>query len=111
MLSFEAKEYIGDIFHIGEIYIAPSIVQKNCLKYGDFWEKENWIENDDLKRGNCCKIDGFNKELILLIIHGILHLFGYVHDEEHILDIDSENYDKEMKYMQKLLFGIVCRGL
>jgi len=111
VLSFEVKEYIGDMFYIGEIYIAPSLVQKNCLKYKDFWEKEGWIESNNFNDADFYKLTGFNMELILLIIHGILHLFGYVHDEEHILDIDSDNYDKEMKNMQRLLFGIVYRGL
>ncbi|MCL4496797.1 MAG: rRNA maturation RNase YbeY [Deltaproteobacteria bacterium] len=100
VLSFGINEYEGDIFHIGEIYIAPSVARKNYLKYRDFWEKEKWIKNSI----SSDKINGFNKELALLIIHGILHLFGYVHDEEHILDINDETYDKEMKDMQKLLF-------
>ncbi|RZD15073.1 MAG: rRNA maturation RNase YbeY [Candidatus Acidulodesulfobacterium ferriphilum] len=104
VLSFEIKEYEGDIFHIGEIYIAPSVARKNYLKYKDFWEKEKWITCNNSRGINPCKINGFNKELALLIIHGILHLFGYVHDEEHILDINDETYDKEMKDMQKLLF-------
>lgn len=107
VLSFEIKEYIGNIFYIGEIYIAPSVVQKNYLKYRDFWEKEKWIKNSNSGGINSNKLDGFNKELALLIIHGILHLFGYVHDEEHILDINDETYDKEMKDMQKLLFDKV----
>lgn len=91
---------MGNIFYIGEIYIAPSVVQKNYLKYRDFWEREKWVKNNISSN----KINGFNKELALLLIHGILHLFGYVHDEEHILDINDEDYDKEMKDMQKLLF-------
>jgi len=54
------------------------------------------IEKDDKR--------GFEKEIALLIIHGILHLFGYVHDEEHELDLDDEDYNKEMKDMQKLIY-------
>ncbi len=105
VLSFGIKEYAGDIFYIGEIYIAPLIAQKNYLKYKDFWEKEKWVENSGGSGANSNKFNGFDEELTLLVIHGILHLFGYVHDEGHMLDILDEAYDKEMKDMQTLLFN------
>ncbi|MFW0884059.1 rRNA maturation RNase YbeY [Candidatus Acidulodesulfobacterium sp. H_13] len=107
VLSFEIKEYDNNIFYIGEIYIAPAVAENNFLRYRHFWEKADWISRE---RGegspNIEKDDkkGFEKEIALLIIHGILHLFGYVHDEEHELDLDDEDYNKEMKDMQKLIY-------
>lgn len=110
VLSFEIKEWIGDIFYIGEIYIAPSAAEKNFKRYRNFWEKADWVASDGLEenenpknRKKYCK-KGFGRELALLIIHGILHLFGYAHDEEHKLDLDDPCYDKEMKYMQNFLY-------
>jgi ssRNA-specific RNase YbeY (16S rRNA maturation enzyme) len=116
VLSFEIKEQVGDIFYIGEIYIAPSTAEKNFIRYRNFWEKDDWVDSDGKEgqdgqeenenpknRKNYCK-KGLDRELALLIIHGILHLFGYAHDEEHKLDLDDPGYDKEMKYMQNFLY-------
>ena len=110
VLSFEIKEWVGDIFYIGEIYIAPSAAEKNFIRYRHFWEKADWVSSEGQEqyenpknRGKYYK-NGFGKELALLIIHGILHLFGYVHDEEHKLDLDDSGYDKDMKYMQNFLY-------
>jgi len=47
---------------IGEIYIAPLTAQKNAKDRGNEW--------------------GLELEIILLIIHGILHIYGYDHEEE-----------------------------
>ncbi|MHB1697853.1 MAG: rRNA maturation RNase YbeY [bacterium] len=107
VLSFEIKEPVGDVFYIGEIYIAPSVAMNNFLKYRNFWEKDDWIVGEKHKNLRNTDKDykkGFHRELALLIIHGILHLFGYVHDEEHKLNLDDDNYDKDMKNMQKFLY-------
>jgi ssRNA-specific RNase YbeY (16S rRNA maturation enzyme) len=112
VLSFEIKEQAGEVFYIGEIYIAPSAAKKNFIKYKHFWEKAEWISSGgiaqnaslELKDKKKYYISGFGKEIALLLIHGILHLFGYVHDEEHRLNPDDDGYDKEMKYMQNFLY-------
>ncbi len=107
MLSFEIKEWIDGVYHIGEIYISPSAAQKNYGINRSFWEKAEWISrngrNYDANHFEYYK-RGQGREIALLIIHGILHLFGYVHDEEHSLNPDDEDYDKDMKYMQNLLY-------
>jgi probable rRNA maturation factor len=102
VLSFEIKERVGDVFYIGEIYISPSAAEKNFIRYRHFWEKSDWVAFDEDKEKYYK--NGFGKELALLIIHGILHLFGYVHDEEHKLNLDDCGYDKDMKYMQNFLY-------
>ncbi|MGC8554636.1 MAG: rRNA maturation RNase YbeY [Candidatus Acidulodesulfobacterium sp.] len=114
VLSFEIKEWVKGVYHIGEIYISPSVAQKNYLKNREFWEKFEWISRnadnyghkDDGKENPALYyyLKGFRREIALLIIHGILHLFGYVHDEEHELNLDDENYDKDMKDMQNFLY-------
>lgn len=79
----------------------------NSLKYRDFWEKDDWIIGEKHKNTKNTDEDygkGFDRELALLLIHGILHLFGYVHDEEHKLNLDDDNYDKDMKDMQKFIY-------
>jgi len=50
------------IFTIGEIYICPEVAKENAKNQG-----QNW--NLDL-------------EMILLVIHGILHIYDYDHEEE-----------------------------
>lgn len=86
ILSFEFKEYMGDIFFIGELVICPSEAKKNSLIYKDFWKDEGWTKEES--RNNLSVENGengnsdFEKEIILLLVHGILHLFGYDHSEE-----------------------------
>jgi probable rRNA maturation factor len=48
---------------IGEIYICPEVASSNVLSC----KNKNW---------------DINMELILLIIHGILHIYNYGHSEE-----------------------------
>ena len=128
VLSFDIKEFIGGVYHIGEIYISPSVAQKNYIDNCDFWEKTDWISSRSVNNysvnnysGNNFKCshnydkesenrqqyycrNGFSSEIALLLIHGILHLFGYDHDEEHKLNLDDEAYDMDMKNMQNFLY-------
>ena len=106
VLSFEIKEWENGVYHLGEIYISPSVAQKNYLKNREFWEKSEWISqnNDKESRSLYYYRKGFRREIALLVIHGILHIFGYVHDEEHKLNLDDEDYDKDMKNMQNFLY-------
>ncbi|MFZ3107191.1 MAG: rRNA maturation RNase YbeY [Candidatus Hydromicrobium sp.] len=54
----------------GEIIICPEVAQSNILK-----QDENW---------------NLNLEIILLIIHGILHIYNYDHEEEkNRIDMES----------------------
>jgi len=48
---------------IGEIYICPEVASSNVLLF----KKSNW---------------NLNLEIILLIIHGMLHVYNYDHAEE-----------------------------
>ena len=113
VLSFEIKEWENGVYHLGEIYISPSVAQKNYLKNREFWEKSEWIsengggrqyKGEDAESGSGYYRKGFRREIALLVIHGILHLFGYVHDEEHKLNLDDEDYDEDMKNMQNFLY-------
>jgi probable rRNA maturation factor len=49
-------------FTVGEILICPSAAQENIKIYKKEWDLE--------------------KELVFLIIHGLLHIYGYDHEEE-----------------------------
>ena len=62
-ISDKEKMSFGDnTYTVGEIIICPEIAESNVLK-----QKENW---------------SLNLEIILLIIHGILHIYDYDHEEE-----------------------------
>ncbi|MCL6120627.1 MAG: rRNA maturation RNase YbeY [Deltaproteobacteria bacterium] len=106
VLSFEIKEWENGVYHLGEIYISPSVAQKNYYNNRNFWEKSEWISQNNDKESNPLYYyrKGFRREIALLVIHGILHLFGYVHDEEHKMNLDDEDYDKDMKNMQNFLY-------
>ncbi len=99
ILSFEFKEYDKDVYFIGELFICPSVAKKNALYFKDFWDKEGWASKNKTKyliKKNIEYTD-FEKEIVLLLIHGILHLFGYDHT------VDNEN-DEEMKKLQNILY-------
>ena len=57
--SYSAFKIPGSIEGLGEIIICPEIIKKNAKRY-----------NSTLK-----------KELARVLIHGILHLLGYEHEE------------------------------
>jgi probable rRNA maturation factor len=92
VLSFS---YLGDTIDygksgrscvIGEIYISPGTAQKNSAAQGKDWSLE--------------------LEIILLIIHGLLHIYGYDHEEDEdkavmyniqdslVHDIRSRNWNR-----------------
>ena len=52
----------GPLFAIGEIYICPEVAKENAKNQDQDW-------NLDL-------------EMILLVIHGMLHIYDYDHEEE-----------------------------
>ncbi len=70
VLSFELND--ENIF--GEIVICPEVVRENAKKYGV----------------------AFEKEMLKVFVHGILHLCGYDHEksrkEEKIMDEKQEKY-------------------
>ena len=50
------------LFTIGEIYICPEVAKENAKKQDQDWS--------------------LDLEMILLVIHGILHIYDYDHEEE-----------------------------
>ena len=75
VLSFKYNE---DKNTLGEIVICPEIVKKNAKKF-------------DLD---------YNKELTKVLIHGILHILGYDHEN---LEKEAREMEKvENKYLKKL---------
>jgi len=62
-------------YTVGEIIICPEVAQSNVLK-----QDENW---------------NLNLEIILLITHGILHIYNYDHEEEENR-IDMENIQNSL---------------
>jgi len=55
------KDEFG-FFTVGEILICPSVAQENIKIFNKEWDLE--------------------KELIFLIIHGLLHIYGFDHEKE-----------------------------
>ena len=65
----------SNVFTIGEVIICPEVADDNVSR-----QKENW---------------NLNLEIILLVIHGILHIYDY--DHERIKDkIDMENVQESI---------------
>jgi len=71
-------------FTVGEILICPSVAQENIKTYNKEWNLE--------------------KEIIFLIIHGLLHIYGYNHesaDEKKLMETKQEEMileaEKEFK--------------
>jgi len=65
----------SDVFTIGEIIICPEVADDNVSR-----QKENW---------------NLNLEIILLIIHGILHIYNYDHEKRKD-KIDMENVQESI---------------
>ena len=67
-------------FTVGEILICPSVARENIINY----EKEK----------------NLTKELIFLIIHGLLHIYGYDHekdDEKKLMESKQQELMKEVE--------------
>lgn len=67
-------------FTVGEILICPSVAQENIINY----EKEK----------------NLTKELIFLIIHGLLHIYGYDHeknDDKKLMENKQEELMEEVE--------------
>ena len=60
---------VDEPFIIGEIFISPEVAQANAAR-----QQKDWT---------------LNQEIILLIVHGILHLYDYDHE------IENEGLDME----------------
>ena len=72
-------------FTVGEIIICPEVAEDNACK-----EKENW--NSEL-------------EIILLATHGILHIYGYDHEERECrieMDGIQENILNDVRSVFKI---------
>lgn len=72
-------------YTVGEIIICPEVAQSNILK-----QDENW---------------NLNLEIILLIIHGILHIYNYDHEEEKNR-IDMESIQDSLVYDTRRTFKL-----
>lgn len=81
VLSFayqETEETSTEIMNLGEVLICQEEVEKDA--------KEKKISN--------------NKELYFVLIHGLLHLLGYDHNDD---DEEREMQKKEQFYLNKFL--------
>ena len=87
ILSFpdrEGEELPFPSFFLGDIVIAPDVVERHALSYGV----------------------SVKYEYSFVLVHGLLHLFGYDHQKE---SDRNEMREKEKFYMQKLGFDGVSR--
>ncbi len=76
-LGYNIKQKTGDVIEIGEIIICPEIAKLN------------------INASNIANSIEINKEIIFLIIHGFLHLFGYDHEKKKE-KIDFDNIQKNL---------------
>lgn len=81
VIAFNLNENIKNID--GEIYISPEIAKENAKKFKNSF-------NDEIKR---------------LIIHGTLHLIGYLDNNE---TQKSTMNNLENKFLKKNLLELVC---
>lgn len=73
--EMQASEGVGaDVFELGDIVVAPDVVKAQAHEYGNTP----------------------TEELVLMVVHGLLHLCGY----DHIEDDEAE----EMETLQTELF-------
>ena len=73
----ENAEYIEEEIALGDIVISMKKALEQSEEYGH----------------------SFNRELAFLLIHGMLHLLGYDHDEEAS---ESEMFDKQEEILKRL---------
>jgi len=72
-------------FTIGEIYICPGVARENAKNQGQKWSLE--------------------LEIVLLIVHGILHIYDYDHEEEDDR-IEMENLQDCIVFDIRKTFGL-----
>lgn len=63
-----------DIVYFGEVFIAPDVIRKNAEKYGTI----------------------LKQELSRVLIHGLLHLFGYEHESSRQKRGEMERMEKDV---------------
>jgi probable rRNA maturation factor len=74
---------------VGEILISPEVAIDN-IQTGKIIPKQDW---------------NFNKEIVLLIIHGLLHIFDYDHESKED-GIKMENIQKSLFNDASTNFGL-----
>jgi probable rRNA maturation factor len=81
ILSFNINEPEGNVFHLGELYISIPALLKQAPLYG----------NSPVR------------ELVLLLIHGCLHLHGYDHETDATPRQTAAMSKKENAYRKLLV--------
>ena len=102
MITFETREdllnYLGIDLKIAEIgvkkFFDKILNTQNFLVLGDIILSYETIENEALAQNK-----KFNDHLTHLIVHAILHLIGYDHEQE---EMAKEMESLEVKILQKL---------
>lgn len=77
-------------YTIGEIIICPQVARENVTKYVEEEVSSGW---------------GLDLEIILLIIHGILHIYGYDHEREEDR-IKMDGIQKSILHDVRSTFGL-----
>ena len=83
--SLGGQKGSSNVFTIGEIIICPEVAEDNVSR-----QKENW---------------NLNLEIILLIIHGILHIYDYDHEKRKD-KIDMENVQESILNDARSIFRL-----
>jgi hypothetical protein len=86
---------------IGDIVIAPSYVQRQCIKDEKYKKKTDNYDNTNDGGVSLAMSTIFdtNERIILLLVHGMIHLLGYDHEYEKDWFLMTK---KENEVLQKL---------
>lgn len=82
VLSFSyinSRDFVNQrkgVVYLGEIFINPDVIRKNAEKYKTV----------------------FRRELSRVLIHGLLHLFGYEHEGSRQKREEMENMEKDISF-------------
>jgi rRNA maturation RNase YbeY len=81
---FSDVSSLEHIKHLGDIVIAPSYVKRQCIKDEKEYNKNKNYDNtnDDGVSLAMSKTFDLNQRILLLLIHGMIHLLGYDHENE-----------------------------
>ena len=88
----------------GDIVIAPSYVQRQCKKDEEYNKLNNSYDNasDDGVSLAMSKIFDTDERIVLLLVHSMIHLLGYDHENEKDWSLMSKKENEVLKKMNLL---------
>ena len=82
ILSFNFNEKEESVYFLGELYVSVNMINQNAIELHH----------------------SFEKELVVLLIHGTLHLLGYEHNNGKVKREEMQTKEKEyLSFINKLI--------